>query len=42
LKNLENGKNYLEQAFKIDLNWRPLALEDADLKPLWDTLKANI
>jgi tetratricopeptide (TPR) repeat protein len=35
---LQNAKNYLKKAFKIDLNWRMAALEDEDLKPLWESL----
>src|SRR5262245_28857581 len=32
------AKNYLKKAFEIDLNCRVAALEDEDLKPLWDSL----
>jgi len=32
------AKRYLKKAFKIDLNWRMAALEDEDLRPLWDSL----
>ena len=35
---IEAAKNYLEQTFDLDLNWRVAALEDEDLKPLWDSL----
>jgi hypothetical protein len=38
LQDIENGRNYLEKAFEIDSNWRKAALDDADLKPLWDSL----
>src|SRR5262249_29624192 len=31
---ITTAKNYLEKAFKIDLNLRMAALEDEDLKPL--------
>jgi len=31
-------KNHLKKAFEIDLNWRMAALEDEDLKLLWDSL----
>jgi tetratricopeptide (TPR) repeat protein len=34
----QNAKNYLKKAFKIDLNWRMAALQDEDLKPLWESL----
>jgi tetratricopeptide (TPR) repeat protein len=36
---IESAKQYLTQAFKIDRNWRLQALEDDDLKPLWDYLE---
>ena len=35
---IQNAKNYLKKAFEIDLNWRMAALEDEDLKPLWESL----
>jgi tetratricopeptide (TPR) repeat protein len=35
---IHNAKNYLKKAFEIDLNWRMAALDDEDLKPLWDSL----
>ena len=35
---IENAKRYLRQAFEIDLNWRKAALENEDLRPLWDSL----
>src|SRR5262245_20253162 len=38
LKQIETAKRYLRKAFQIDLNWRMTALEDEDLKPLWDLL----
>src|SRR5262245_4554531 len=38
LEDIENAKNYLKEAFELDLNWRRAALEDEDLKPLWDSL----
>ena len=34
----QNAKNYLKKAFEIDLNLRVAALEDEDLKPLWESL----
>ena len=39
---IENAKNYLKKAFEIDPNWRLQALEDEDLKPLWDSLRVSI
>jgi tetratricopeptide (TPR) repeat protein len=38
LGEIKNAKNYLKKAFEIDLNWRMAALEDEDLRPLWDSL----
>jgi hypothetical protein len=35
---IQNAKNYLKKAFEIDLNWRVAALEDEDLKLLWQSL----
>jgi len=35
---IQNAKKYLKRAFEIDLNWRLAALEDEDLKPLWESL----
>jgi hypothetical protein len=37
-KEIDNAKNYLKETFEIDLNWRKAALEDEDLKLLWDSL----
>ena len=36
---IKTAKSYLKKAFEIDLNWRMTALEDEDLKPLWDSLR---
>jgi tetratricopeptide (TPR) repeat protein len=41
LGEIENAKNYLRKAFEIDLNWRLRALEDEDLKPLWESLQGD-
>jgi tetratricopeptide (TPR) repeat protein len=38
LEEIETAKRYLKKAFEIELNWRRAALEDEDLKPLWDSL----
>ena len=35
---IQNAKNYLKKAFEIDPNCRIAALEDEDLKLLWDSL----
>jgi tetratricopeptide (TPR) repeat protein len=35
---IQNAKNYLKKAFEIDLSWRMAALEDEDLKLLWEFL----
>jgi len=39
---METAKRYLKNAFEIDLNWRKAALEDDDLKPLWDSLQTTV
>ena len=38
---IENAKRCLKRAFEIDLKWRKAALEDEDLKPLWDSLECS-
>ena len=35
---IKTAKNYLKKAFEFDLNLRMAALEDEDLKPLWESL----
>ena len=35
---IQNAKNYLKKAFEIDSSWRMIALEDEDLKLLWNSL----
>jgi Flp pilus assembly protein TadD len=35
---IKTARNYLTKAFEIDLSWRMTALEDEDLKPLWESL----
>jgi tetratricopeptide (TPR) repeat protein len=35
---VETAKNCLKRAFEIDSNWRMVALEDQDLRPLWESL----
>ena len=35
---IQKAKNYLKKVFEIDLNWRMAALEDEDLKLLWESL----
>ena len=42
LQQLESAKEYLRRAFDIDPEWRLQALQDEDLKPLWDSLQATI
>jgi tetratricopeptide (TPR) repeat protein len=42
LGEMEKAKCYLEQAFEIDLNWRKAALDNEDLRPLWDSLRVGI
>src|SRR5262245_40058520 len=36
-EDIETAKRYLKKAFEIDSNWRSHALDDEDLKPLWDS-----
>jgi hypothetical protein len=38
LGEIENAKNYLKKVFVIDSTWRLQALDDEDLRPLWDSL----
>ena len=38
LGEIENAKKYLKKAFEIDSTWRVQALDDEDLRPLWDSL----
>jgi tetratricopeptide (TPR) repeat protein len=38
LGDVQNAKRYLKKAFEIDSNWRMAALEDEDLKLLWESL----
>jgi Tfp pilus assembly protein PilF len=38
LGEIEKARNYLKKAFDLDLNWRKAALDDEDLKPLWNSL----
>ena len=35
---IKTARDYLKKAFEIDLNLRIAALEDEDLKPLWESL----
>ena len=35
---IKTAKDYLQKAFEIDLSLRVAALEDEDLKPLWESL----
>jgi len=34
----DSAKDYLKQAFAVDPKWRLEALEDEDLRSLWDSL----
>jgi tetratricopeptide (TPR) repeat protein len=38
LGNIELAKEHLKKAFEIDASWRLQALDDEDLKALWDSL----
>ena len=42
LGEIEKAKRYLKKAFEIDLNWRKAALDDEDLRPLWDLLQTTV
>ena len=35
---IKTARSYLKKAFEIDMNWRKAALEDEDLKVLWESL----
>jgi tetratricopeptide (TPR) repeat protein len=35
---VQNAKSYLGKALEIDSSWRLKALDDEDLRPLWDSL----
>jgi tetratricopeptide (TPR) repeat protein len=35
---IQKARNYLQKVFEIDLNWRMAALEDEDLKVMWESL----
>src|SRR6266446_1582657 len=39
---IKTAKNYLRKAFEIDPDQRVMALEDEDLRPLWDSLKTSL
>ena len=41
LGEIEKAKRYLKKAFGIDSIWRMEALEDEDLRPLWDSLQTE-
>jgi tetratricopeptide (TPR) repeat protein len=38
LGQLDSAKEYLRRTFEIDRKWRIHALDDEDLKPLWDVI----
>jgi len=42
LEDLESAKKFLRRAFQIDSNWRLIALDDIDLKPLWEALATQM
>jgi tetratricopeptide (TPR) repeat protein len=42
LGEMEKAKRYLKESFEIDLNWRKPALDDEDLRPFWDSLRAEV
>ena len=41
LGDVEVAKARLQHAFKLDSNYRLLALDDEDLKPLWESLRGS-
>lgn len=41
LGDLQEAERRLEMAFEIDPKYRSQALEDEDLRPMWDNLKAG-
>ena len=42
LGEMKTAKRYLKKAFEIDLSWRKAALDDEDLRPLWDSLQTTV
>jgi tetratricopeptide (TPR) repeat protein len=38
LERVDAAKDYLKKVFEIDPSWRNAALDDEDLKPLWDEM----
>ena len=42
LGEMEKAKRYLKESFEIDLNWRKPALDDEDLRPFWDSMRATV
>jgi len=38
LEEVQYAKDYLREIFEIDSAWRLRALDDEDLRPLWDSL----
>src|ERR1700719_1325327 len=42
LNNIEVAKQYLKRTFELNRDWRSQALEDEDLKPIWDTLRISL
>jgi hypothetical protein len=38
---LQTATDYLKRTFAIDPSWRLLALEDEDLKPLWNGMETK-
>jgi tetratricopeptide (TPR) repeat protein len=42
LGRLEVAKDYLRKVFEIDPSWRKAALDDEDLRPLWDVIGKGV
>jgi tetratricopeptide (TPR) repeat protein len=42
LGRLDVAKDYLKKVFEIDPSWRRAALDDEDLRPLWDAMDKGV
>jgi Tfp pilus assembly protein PilF len=42
LGDIDGAKERLRRTFEIDADFREIALEDADLKPLWELLSLEL
>jgi len=39
LADMDNAKKFVRDAIKLDSKYKLMALDDADLEPLWDSLR---